>query len=147
MRACSTGYIENGRCKKGNKRVTKGIVGTRAESEVCEYTDSSGATISQKESSVCGLSADPAAFCKIGAGDQDYLDIMELVSLFYFQAKSFIENPNLPECHIDLGNMCDQAVNMDRRGAYAFSLLPTWINEFAEMENNPQCVKWNLKYY
>lgn len=72
---------------------------------------------------------------------------MELVSLFYFQAKSFIENPNLPECHIDLGNMCDQAVNMDRRGAYAFSLLPTWINEFAEMENNPQCVKWNLKYY
>lgn len=70
VRACSTGYIEGNQCKNGNKRVRKDKIGTHAESGVCEYTDSTGATISQKEASVCAYSATPAAYCKIGAGDQ-----------------------------------------------------------------------------
>ena len=36
---------------------------------------------------------------------------------------------------------------MNRRGAFAFAYLPTWTTEYTEMENNPQCVKWNTKYY
>lgn len=43
--------------------------------------------------------------------------------------------------------MCDAALNINRRGAYAFSYLPDWMNLYAQMENNPQCVKWSLSYY
>ncbi len=55
-------------------------------------------------------------------------------------------NANLPECHVDLGLMCDAALAVDTRGAYAFSYLPNWVNMHSKMENNPQCAKWSLNY-
>ena len=37
------------------------------ESQACVYSDANGEVVSTKQDSVCGMSADPASYCKIGA--------------------------------------------------------------------------------
>ena len=60
-------------------------------------------------------------------------------------AQDFITNENVPACHVNAGMLCDATLAFDKRGALAFSMLTTWIDEVASMRSAPDCVLWSIK--
>ena len=105
VRTCETGYMSQGVCATGLKRMNTTVIDTMIKASQCVYQDASGAVVTERQDSVCGLSATPSSYCKIGAEDDEFKTILNLVryrilNCSYLQAKSYTQM-DLPACHID----------------------------------------------
>lgn len=120
------------------KEASKTLNSTLAQPDVCQYQPGQGQSAAVVGSMACAMTATPMAFCPVGAGDQEFLEVKQL-------AQDFITNENVPACHVNAGMLCDATLAFDKRGALAFSMLTTWIDELASMRSAPDCVLWSIK--